>query len=502
MATRKRKRTNRFIAVIASLVLVVGLMPITAFAEPGFDEDSSPALYVGVSPDNSGTVEGAGKDPSPGETVELHATANDGFVFVNWTDEYGDVIKDGDGQAVGATYTFTFQSACTLTANFKRPLTITAKPQTYTYNGKQQGEGDTAYDDSAAISEKVVVDGLQSGDSITSIILDGEQTEVGVYEGADGIVPSNARINGKSEDESDYVITYIPGKLTIEAAPSECTVTFENWDGTVLQSGKVAKGEVPKYAGDEPTRPATAQCEYLFVGWEPEVVAVTGDATYTAKYDEVPRLYSVIWRNYDGTEFYRDVKVPYGTMPKFEGAEPTRPSDDQYTYAFAGWTPDVAAVTGDATYTAKFTATPKLAYNFVSGAGGTWTQGSSTPMVFKIERTIDSETTINHFTGVLMDGKAVPEKDASGNANWTAKSGSVIVELQPSYLATLSAGKHTVTVTFDDADPVSADFTVSAKSATPATGDPLLGASAALLAVALLALGVLAVSVAKRRVRG
>ncbi|MBQ2680797.1 MAG: hypothetical protein IJF97_02555, partial [Eggerthellaceae bacterium] len=292
------------------------------------------------------------------------------------------------------------------------------------------------------------------------------------------------------------------GKLTIEAAPSECTVTFENWDGTVLQSGKVAKGEVPKYAGDEPTRPATAQCEYLFVGWEPEVVAVTGDATYTAKYDEVPRLYSVIWRNYDGTEFYRDVKVPYGTMPKYEGAEPTRPSDEQYTYAFSGWTPDVAAVTGDATYTAKFTATPKLAYNFVSGAGGTWTQGSSTPMVFKIERTIDSETTINHFTGVLMDGKAVPEKDASGNANWTAKSGSVIVELQPSYLATLSVGKHTVTVTFDDTDPVSADFTVSAKAATPATGDPLLGASAALLAVALLALGVVAVSVAKRRVRG
>ena len=506
MATHMRERRNRFIAVVASLVLVVGLMPLTAFAEPSSEDDpSSPAITVVISPEGGGTVEGAGVDPSPGDTVTLSATANDGYVFVNWTDESGKVIEDSDGQAVGATYTFTFQSTCTLTANFKRPLTITAKPQTYTYNGKQQGEGDTAYDDSAAISEKVVVDGLQSGDSITSIILDGEQTEVGVYEGADGIVPSNARINGKSEDESDYVITYVPGKLTIEAAPvEECTVTFENWDGTVLQSGKVAKGEVPKYAGDEPTKPATAQCEYLFVGWEPEVGPVTGDTTYTAKYDEAPRHYSVIWRNYDGTEFYRDVKVPYGTMPKYEGPTPTKPSDEQFTYAFAGWTPDVAAVTGDATYTAKFDAVPKskLEYNFVSGAGGTWTQGSSTPMVFKIERTIDSETTINHFTGVLMDGKAVPEKDASGNANWTVKSGSVIVELQPSYLSTLSAGKHTVTVTFDDADPVSADFTVSAKAATPATGDPLLGASAALLAVALLALGVVAVSVAKRRVRG
>lgn len=497
MATRKRKRTNRFIAVVASLVLIVGLMPITAFAEPGFDEDPSPALDVRVYPEKGGTVEGAGKDPSPGGTVELHATAKDGYVFVNWTDEYEKVVS------TDADYSFTFQSTCTLTANFKRPLTITAKPQTYTYNGKQQGEGDTAYDDSAAISEKVVVDGLQSGDSITSIILDGEQTEVGVYEGADGIVPSNARINGKSEDESDYVITYVPGKLTIEAAPAEeYTVTFANWDGTVLQSGKVAKGETPKYGGDEPTRPATAQCEYLFAGWEPEIVAVTSDVTYTAKYDETSRLFTVIWQNYDGTEFYRDVKVPYGTMPKFEGAEPTKPSDESYTYAFAGWEPTIAAVTGDATYTAKFTATPKLAYKVVSGADGTWTQGSNTSLVFKVERTVDPETAFSHFTGVQVDGKAVSEKDASGKANWTAKSGSVIVELQPSYLSTLSAGKHTVTVTFDDADPVSADFAVSAKAATPATGDSLLGASAALLAVALLALGVVAVSVAKRRVRG
>ena len=432
MATHKRERRNRIIAMVASLALIVGLAPIMAFAEPGFDEDPSPALYVGVSPETpekGGTVSGAGVvNPAPGETVTLHATANGGFVFVNWTDEDGKVVS------TDADYSFTFQSTCTLTANFKRPLTITAKDQTYTFNGEQQGVGDTVYDDAAEISELVEVDGLQSGDVITSIELFGHKADVGVYEGADGIVPNAATINGKPEDESDYVITYIPGKLIIEAS----------------------------------------------------------------------RLYTVIWQNYDGTEFYRDVKVPYGTMPKFEGAEPTRPADEEYTYAFAGWTPEIVAVTGDATYTAKYTATPKAkpAYKFVSGAGGTWTQGSNAPMVFKIERTIDPETAYSHFTGIQVDGKAVSEKDASGNANWTARSGSVIVELQSSYLATLPVGKHTVTVVFDDADPVSADFTVSTGAVTPATGDPLLGASAALLAVALLALGVFAVSAARRRVRG
>ena len=314
------------------------------------------------------------------------------------------------------------------------PVTITAKDQEYVYNGETQGPGDKAYIGAAQIADVVIVDGLKSDDSLASMILDGQGQAVG----SSPLVPGNAVIkNTAGEDVTgNYDITYVNGTLTIESAPvQEYTVTFVNWDGTVLQSGKVAKGETPKY----------------------------------------------------------------------EGAEPTRPSDEKYTYAFSGWEPAIAEVTGDATYTAKYTETPKgePAYKVVSGAGGTWTQGSSTSMTFKVERTVDPETAYSHFTGILVDGKAVSEKDASGKANWTARSGSVIVELQPSYLATLSAGKHTVTVTFDDADPVSADFTVSAKAATPATGDSLPGATVVLIVVALVALGAaIAAFVVRRRIRG
>ena len=145
---------------------------------------------------------------------------------------------------------------------------------------------------------------------------------------------------------------------TFTATPRTYAITFKNYNGVLLQTIQVAYGEVPVYSGETPSKPTTAKYTYVFSGWTPKLTAVTSDATYTAFFEGVINTYTVIFYNEDGTELDR-VEVEYGKMPTYTGETPTKAEDDTYTYTFAGWTPKLKTVTGDAAYTATYTAAPK-----------------------------------------------------------------------------------------------------------------------------------------------
>ena len=84
---------------------------------------------------------------------------------------------------------------------------------------------------------------------------------------------------------------------------------------------------------------------------------MTGPATYTATFSTTVNQYTITW-SVNGVE--TTSQVAYGETPAYDGT-PTKPEDETNTYTFAGWDPEIASVTGPATYTATFTPVPKPA---------------------------------------------------------------------------------------------------------------------------------------------
>ena len=143
------------------------------------------------------------------------------------------------------------------------------------------------------------------------------------------------------------------------------TVKFVNDDGTELQSTEVEYGATPAYTGDTPTKAATAQYTYTFAGWDKMIAAVSGEVTYTATYDKTVNQYTITFVDENGTVLLSS-KIAYGETPVYNGT-PTKTGDAQYSYTFAGWTPAIKAVEGEATYTAAYTQiTNKYTIKFVN----------------------------------------------------------------------------------------------------------------------------------------
>lgn len=134
---------------------------------------------------------------------------------------------------------------------------------------------------------------------------------------------------------------------------SSHTITWKQDDGTVLDVTHVKDGVLPTHI--DPLKSPSTESVYTFIGWSPEIVVATGDATYTASYSSSPRPYLVEW--YNGDTLLKSETLTYGSTPSYTGDAPTKASDAQYSYTFTGWNPAVSSVTGNIEYYAEYSKT-------------------------------------------------------------------------------------------------------------------------------------------------
>ncbi len=128
------------------------------------------------------------------------------------------------------------------------------------------------------------------------------------------------------------------------------TVTFKDWDGTVLSTQTVEEGQ----NAEAPT--LNGRTDYHFTGWDKAYSTVTEDLTVTALYGKDEVYYTITFKDYDGTDL--------GTEDVLEGEAATGPTPTREHYTFTHWrdywTGDEAAldaVTADQTVEAVYTET-------------------------------------------------------------------------------------------------------------------------------------------------
>lgn len=185
-----------------------------------------------------------------------------------------------------------------------------------------------------------------------------------IYNVTYGTTPVYLGTNPTREEGVDYTYDFIGWTPEIvpvsenavytahfEKKERKYTVIFQNEKGGEIERHFYKLGEFP-VCENLPTKTVVGKSYTLI--WTPALSAVIGDATYKASFvEDAPSEYEVRFVNYDGYELQQG-NVAVGTTPEYTGGTPTKPATDEYTYEFAGWSPELKPVDAAITYTATF----------------------------------------------------------------------------------------------------------------------------------------------------
>ena len=303
----------------------------------------------------------------------------------------------------------------------------------------------------------------------------------------------------KAAESEAQTVTLSPRKLSadmITLSPAEMPYTGTACEPAVsLKDGDRALVKDKDYT-------VTGYADNVEIGKDTAKVTVAGQGNYTGSAEKsfsiTPIPASAL------TEFITSRKA------EDEGIEPTvevkygdtalkRGEDYDLSFLY-----DIPSKTGSVTITLKGRYIGTIVSRFdlpnyliTEGAGGSWNKGSSSELGFT------ANGALSKFTELTVDGKTVDP------AYYSAASGSTVIELKPSYLKSLSAGKHIIGVAYEDGKALAIFSVTDINRRGVATGDEndmslwitILGVSVAALAVLCVVLAVVSRRKAKRKKR-
>lgn len=196
-------------------------------------------------------------------------------------------------------------------------------------------------------------------------------------------------------------------------------------------------GDKPVFTGKTPE---DAPYIYQFECWETKDGAGVNSAEF---FDKAYEKHITAFKNGETYQYILYFKAEHGYY--FTADTKIKINGTFYNYRLVNIDPDFDSTGKMYTFWAytdlnmtplKSEITPE--YKIIEGANGAWTQNSDGTLTFR------ANGDFSRFTGVKVDGITISDD------KYTAASGSTVVTLKKDYLSTLSVGKHTLTVIYND----------------------------------------------------
>ena len=290
------------------------------------------SVTASANPTEGGTIDGAG-DYVPGQTVYLIATANEGYTFVNWT-ENGSVVY------TNPSYQFTAISDRTLVANFEiNTYTIIASANPFA-GGTIEGDGNYTYGQTATLTATA-----NTGYEFVNWTEDNE------------IVSTDTEYSFTVTSNRRLVANFSIGTYTITASANPTN------GGTVEGADEYTYGQTA-------TLRATANENYNFTNWTEDNEVVSTDAEYSFTvtadrnlvanfiYNE-PAVYTIT-----ATANPTDGGTIEGAGVYREGETVSLSASARTGYHFVNWTENEAIVSTNSEYTFTARENRNLVANF------------------------------------------------------------------------------------------------------------------------------------------